>query len=161
MTAEDWIAQLRLEPHPEGGYFRRTYTADRVLPTLPDRTGPRPVATAIYYLLKSGQRSCLHRLKSDELWYFHAGSSLTVHIIEPAGSCLRWLLGPDPSANQQLQIAIPAGCWFGATVADPSGFSLISCSVGPGFDFADFELADRATLTRQYPQHAPLIERLT
>jgi hypothetical protein len=161
MTAEDWITHLRLEAHPEGGYFRRTYTADRVLPTLPDRAGSRPVATAIHYLLKSGQRSRLHRLKSDELWYFHAGSPLTVHILEPSGSYVCWLLGFDPVADQQLQIAIRTGCWFGATVVDSGSFSLISCAVAPGFDFADFELADRTTLTRQYPQHAALIERLT
>ena len=161
MTAEDWIAHLCLEPHPEGGYFRRTYTADWILPNLPDRAGSRPVATAIHYLLKSSQRSRLHRLKSDELWYFHAGSPLTVHIIEPAGSYVCWRLGPDPVADQQLQLAIRAGCWFGATVVDSAGFSLMSCSVAPGFDFADFELVDRATLTRQYPQYAPLIERLT
>lgn len=160
MTADDWIAHLRLTPHPEGGYFRRSYTAELIL-TLLDRDGPRPVATAIYYLLKSGQCSRLHRLKADELWHFYAGSPLTVHTLDHRGEYTVQRLGPDPGAYQHFQFAIRAGCWFGATVDDPASFSLIGCTVAPGFDFADFELADRATLIGQYPQHVILIESLT
>lgn len=160
MNAEDWIAHLRLEPHPEGGYFRRSYTAELTL-TLPDRDGPRPVATAIDYLLKGGQRPRLHRLKSDELWHFYIGSPLTVHVLDSEGRYTAWRLGADPTVGQRFQLAIHAGCWFGATVDDPAGFSLSGCTVAPGFDFADFELADRATLVRQYPQHAEFIEQLT
>lgn len=159
-NAEDWIAHLQLAPHPEGGYFRRSYTAE-LTATWPERDGPRPVATAIYYLLKGGQRSRLHRLQSDELWCFHTGSALTVHILDDWGDYAAWRLGSNPAAEQRLQLTIRAGCWFGATVDDPAGFSLVSCTVAPGFDFADFELADRAALTNQYPQHAELIERLT
>jgi predicted cupin superfamily sugar epimerase len=160
MTADDWIACLQLEPHPEGGYFRRSYTAELTL-VLPDRAGQRPVATAIYYLLKGGQRSRLHRLKSDELWHFYTGSPLTVHVLDGEGQCAARLLGNDPTLGQQFQLSTSAGCWFGATVDDPTGFSLVGCTVAPGFDFADFKLADRAALIRQYPQHAELIERLT
>ena len=160
MTADGWIAHLQLAPHPEGGYFRPNYTAELTL-ALPDRNGPRPVATAIYYLLKSGQRSRLHRLKSDELWHFYAGSPLIVHVLDHQGEYVPLRLGPDPAVGQHFQLAIRAGCWFGAAVAGPAGFSLIGCTVAPGFDFADFELADRATLTRQHPQHAALIERFT
>ncbi|MCC8998552.1 MAG: cupin domain-containing protein [Candidatus Contendobacter sp.] len=160
MTADDWIAHLRLIPHPEGGYFRRSYTAELIL-TLLDRDGPRPVATAIYYLLKNGQRSRLHRLKADELWHFYAGSPLTVHILDHRGEYAVQRLGPDPGANQHFQFVIRAGCWFGAAVDDPASFSLIGCTVAPGFDFTDFELADRATLIGQYPQHVMLIESLT
>lgn len=160
MTADDWIAHLQLAPHPEGGYFHRSYTAEQTL-TLPDRSGPRPITTAIYYLLKSGQRSRLHRLKSDELWHFYAGSPLSAHILDHCGKYVRQRLGPDPGASQQFQLTIRAGCWFGATVDDPSGFSLIGCTVAPGFDFADFDLADRATLIHQYPQYTRLIEVLT
>lgn len=160
MTADDWIAHLRLAPHPEGGYFRRGYTAELTL-DLPDRNGPRPVATAIFYLLKGGRHSRLHRLKSDELWHFHTGSALTVHVLDPQGGYDAFRLGADPIAGQRLQIVVRAGCWFGATVDDPAGFGLVGCTVAPGFDFADFELADRAALLRQYPQHVALIERLT
>lgn len=159
MTANDWIARLQLEPHPEGGYFRRSYTAESTL-TLSDRAGPRPVATAIYYLLKGGQRSRLHRLKSDELWHFYAGSPLTVHVFDGSGRYAAWRLGADPTLGQRFQLAVQAGCWFGATVDDPVGFGLVGCTVAPGFDFADFELADRVALARRYPQHAELIERL-
>ncbi|MDG4563026.1 MAG: cupin domain-containing protein [Candidatus Competibacter sp.] len=160
MTADDWIAHLRLAPHPEGGYFRRGYTAELTL-DLPDRTGPRPVATAIFYLLKGDQHSRLHRLKSDELWHFHLGSALTLHRLGRREGYVATKLGANPAAGQHLQIAVRAGCWFGATVDDPAGFSLLGCTVAPGFDFADFELANRATLIHQYPQHAALIERLT
>ncbi len=160
MTADDWIAHLQLGLHPEGGYFRRTYTAELTL-DLPDRSGPRPVATAIYYLLKGDQYSRLHRLKSDELWHFHLGSALTLHLLGSREGYIAAKLGADPAAGEHLQIAIPAGCWFGATVDDPAGFSLLGCTVAPGFDFADFELADRATLIHRYPQQAALIERLT
>ncbi|NMQ20456.1 cupin domain-containing protein [Candidatus Competibacter phosphatis] len=160
MTADDWIAHLRLAPHPEGGYFRRGHTAELTL-DLPDRTGPRPVATAIFYLLKGGQHSRLHRLKSDELWHFHLGSALTLHRLGRREGYVATKLGADPAAGQHLQIVVRAGCWFGATVDDPAGFSLLGCTVAPGFDFADFELANRATLIHQYPQHAALIERLT
>ncbi|MDS4021256.1 MAG: cupin domain-containing protein [Candidatus Competibacter sp.] len=163
LTADDWIACLRLESHPEGGYFRRTFAAGLMLPAgaLPDHGAPRPAATAIYYLLEAGQRSRLHRLKSDELWYFHTGSPLTVHILDDRGEYATRCLGPDPRAGQHFQLPIRAGCWFGATVDEPAGFTLIGCAVAPGFDFADFELADRAALIRRYPQHAELIERLT
>lgn len=160
MTADDWIAHLHLAPHPEGGYFRRSYTAELIL-TLLEHDGPRRVATAIYYLLKGGQRSRLHRLKADELWHFYAGSPLTMHIFNHGGEYTMQRLGPDPGADQHFQFAIRAGCWFGATVDDPARFSLIGCTVAPGFDFADFELADRATLIGQYPQHVMLIESLT
>lgn len=160
MTADDWIAHLQLAPHPESGYFRRNYTAALVL-DLPDRNGPRPAATAIFYLLKGDQRSRLHRLKSDELWHFYTGSPLTVHRLDLHEGYVAAKLGCDPVAGQRFQIAVRAGCWFGATVDDPAGFSLLGCTVAPGFDFADFELADRATLLCQYPQHAKLIERLT
>lgn len=162
-SAEDWIAGLQLEPHPEGGYFRRVYTAELMLSAaaLPEHGASRPVASAIYYLLTADQRSRLHRLKSDELWHFYAGSPLTVHILDNRGEYVTRCLGPDPGARQQFQLPIRAGCWFGATVDEPTGFSLIGCTVAPGFDFADFELADRADLCRQYPQHVECIERLT
>lgn len=160
MNADDWIAHLQLEDHPEGGYFRRSYTADLML-TLPDRAQSRPVATAIYYLLKGCQQSRLHRLQSDELWHFYAGSPLTLHVLDDQGIYIAQQLGSNPHANQHCQWAIRAGCWFGATVNDPDGFSLIGCTVAPGFDFDDFILADRVALICQYPRHAQLIERLT
>ena len=158
-SAADWIARLRLTPHPEGGYFRETYRAADAIPAaaLPPRYGaPRCVATAIHFLLTARQVSRLHRLKSDELWFFHAGQPLTVHVLAPTGKLTETTLGRDT-----LQVVAPAGCWFGASVAARRGFSLVSCVVAPGFEFADFELAGRAALLRQFPQHRRLITRLT
>jgi len=159
MTADDWIAHLRLAPHPEGGYFRRGYTAELTL-DLPDRSGPRPVATAIFYLLKGERPFRPSRKRGVDMVRGsgdHVERLLAAHL-RPGSAAV--VAPADPAAGQHLQIAVRAGCWFGATVDDPAGFSLLGCTVAPGFDFADFELANRATLIHQYPQHAALIERL-
>lgn len=158
-----WIAHLQLTPHPEGGYFRRVYTAAHwlepaCLPATYD--GPRPLATAIYYLLPGDQVSRLHRLRADELWHFYHGSPLTVHQFDKRCGYQRLHLGQDATAEQTFMAMLPAGSWFGATVDQADGFSLIGCTVAPGFDFADFELADGADLSRDYPAQAALIERL-
>lgn len=162
--AADWIERLRLEPHPEGGYFRETYRS----PVVIDRSdladlddGPRSVATSIYFLLTSENFSALHRLRSDEIWNFHAGNSLTVHVIHPDGRYQALRVGLEPETGATPQAVVPAGCWFGSTVEEPAGYALVGCTVAPGFDFADFELADRADLLKQYPRHADLIRRLT
>jgi predicted cupin superfamily sugar epimerase len=163
-VAAYWIERLRLEPHPEGGYFRETYRSpEQIDPSaLPDRyVGPRSVATSILFLLTGENFSALHRLRSDELWHFHDGSPLTVHVIEPGGAYRPIRLGLDAEAGASPQAVVPAGCWFGSTVDDPGGYALVGCTVAPGFDFADFELADRASVLRLYPEHAGLIERLT
>lgn len=152
-----WIERLGLLPHPEGGYYRRVYTAPVTL-ELPH--GVRPAMTAIYYLLPAGARSRLHRLSADECWYFHQGAALTVHVLTAAGVYTPYRLGPDP-LRDTLQLTVPAGVWFGATVNSASGFALVGCTVTPGFDFADFELGQRRTLLAQYPQHAALICQLT
>lgn len=154
-AAEYWIERLGLKPHPEGGYYAQTYRAAQTLPN------GRPVATAIYFLLEHDNFSALHRLSSDEMWHFYAGDPLTVHLIEPEGSYRTLRLGPGLEPGQSFQGVVPAGCWFGATVERPGGYALVGCTVAPGFDFADFELAEREALTRLYPQHRTLIERLT
>jgi hypothetical protein len=164
VTAADWIAVLGLVPHPEGGFYRETYRSPDTLAAahLPPRyTGPRPCSTAIYFLLERGQVSALHRIKSDELWHFHAGGALVLSIIDPDGRLREPRLGPDPGRGEWLQIVVSAGCWFGAAVAGSDSYTLAGCTVAPGFDFADLELADRATLVARYPEHAALIGRLT
>jgi predicted cupin superfamily sugar epimerase len=159
-----WIEKLQLVPHPEGGYFRRVYTAtgcidQAALP--PCYRGPRPFATAIYYLLPGHEFSSLHRLQSDELWHFYYGSSLTLHSIDEQRRHLTIRLGSNPEAGQSFQAAIKAGWWFGATVDDPAAYALVGCTVSPGFEFADFEIGKREVLLREYPEHASLIVRLT
>lgn len=181
-----WIEKLRLEPHPEGGFYRQTYRADLVLPAEslpPNFAGPRSAATAIYFLLEAGEFSAFHRLRSDELWHFYLGASLLVHVIEDGGSYSKIELGSDPEAGEVFQAVVRAGCWFTSELRindgemkdgemkdgrmkhdepnDRKPFALVGCTVAPGFDFEDFELAERGRLAAIYPQHRELIDRLT
>ncbi len=162
-TAAFWIRRLRLKPHPEGGYFRETYRSPERLKTgrLPRRfKGPRAFSTAIYYLLKGTQFSAFHRIRSDELWHFYAGSGLTLHVLK-GGRLSRLRLGLRPKRGETPQAVVPAGAWFAATVNDPASYALAGCTVAPGFDFRDFEWGDRRRLIRRYPAHKSLIEQLT
>jgi uncharacterized protein len=163
-NAKHWIETLRLEPHPEGGYFRQTYRSDVMIgrdALPPGFGGARATSTAIYFLLEGENFSAFHRLRSDEVWHFYAGSPLAVEVIEPAGRCSTIWMGDDPDAGQVFQAVVPAGCWFASHVADWKGWALVGCTVAPGFDFEDFEMAKRAELVREFPQHAEIIRRLT
>jgi uncharacterized protein len=156
--------RLALRPHPEGGYFRETYrAAESIAPSaLPPRyDGPRTLATAIYFLLPSDHISVLHRLRSDEIWFFHLGSTLTVTTLDQDGAVREIALGAAIDREERLQAVIPTGTWFAATVRAPRSFALVGCTVAPGFDFADFELADREALATRFPQHRALIATLT
>ncbi len=157
-----WIETLALTRHPEGGWFRETYRSAETIPApaLPARFGgARCFGTAILFLLQRSDISALHCIRSDEIWHFHEGSALRVHMITPQGEQRQILLGRDPARGESFQAVVPAGCWFGAeTLGD---FSLVGCSVAPGFDFQDFRMADRTELTGRYPRHAALIQRLT
>jgi predicted cupin superfamily sugar epimerase len=159
-TAAEWIRALGLVPHPEGGHYRETY---RSAETVPGRggAGPRAASTAIYFLLQAHELSALHRLRSDELWHFHTGAPLRVSELTPEGGLREHRLGLDVEVGEQPQAAIAAGSWFGARVAADIGFSLVSCTVAPGFDFADFELGTRAALQAQYGRYAATIDALT
>lgn len=164
MNAADYIRLLELQPHPEGGYYRETYRSHEKISAsaLPDRyPSARAASTAIYFLLEGKNFSAFHRLQSDELWHFHAGDPLRVHVLHQDGKQTSLQVGPAIDLGQQLQIVLPAGCWFAAQVENPSGFGLISCTVAPGFDFADFELARRDHLINRFPQHAELIAAFT
>jgi uncharacterized protein len=163
-TAAQWVSRLNLQPHPEGGYYAETYRSPETVATahLPARYGgDRSFATGIYFLIPGGAFSALHRIQSDEMWHFYAGSRLTVYVIHPEGRLEEIHLGPDFAAGETFQAVVPAGCWFGSKVPDAQGYALVGCTVAPGFDFADFELADRSALTRQFPHHAAVIQALT
>jgi predicted cupin superfamily sugar epimerase len=123
--------------------------------------GARPVSTAIYFLLAGNDFSALHRLRSDEMWHFYAGASLEVHVINPEGAHSVLLVGSDPFANEVPQAAVRAGCWFGSRLRRAGSYALVGCTVAPGFDFADFELAKRAELSVLYQEHLELIRQLT
>ena len=146
------IARLGLEPHPEGGHFRETYRAAQLVDT---PQGPRAASTAILFLLQAGERSCWHRIRSDEAWHFHAGGSLLIHQLSASGHTQTTRLGMDLSAGERPQHHVPAGDWFAAELATNAPWSLMSCTVAPGFDFADFELAAPDQLTGH---HAALTE---
>jgi predicted cupin superfamily sugar epimerase len=169
-NASYWIEHLRLEPHPEGGWYRQTYRADLLLPkqALPEKfKGSRAASTAIYFLLERDDFSAFHRLQSDELWHHYAGDPVLVHIIDPEGHYSQIKLGSDPESRQTFQGAVKAGSWFASHLEEAvqdkheDPFALVGCTVAPGFDFEDFELAKRDELVRNYPQHQKLINRLT
>jgi uncharacterized protein len=163
-SAQFWINHLGLTKHPEGGYFREVYRSDEIISKkgLPERyTSFRPFSTSIYFLLESHEFSAFHRLKSDEVWHFYCGSSITIYVINPRGDLNRWVLGPDPGKGEVFQQTIQMGCWFAATVNENDSFTLTGCNVSPGFDFEDFELGKKDYLVRQFPKHSGLFERLT
>ena len=162
--AQYWIDHLNLEPHPEGGFFCQTYRAPLVIERSalpPTFRGPRSASTAIYFLLAGEDFSALHRLVADEVWHFYAGAALLVHSIDLTGNHSVIKLGQNHEAGEQLQWVVPAKHWFGSCLEQPDQYALVGCTVAPGFDFADFEIAERAGLARQYPQHRWLIEKLT
>jgi predicted cupin superfamily sugar epimerase len=162
------IERLGLAPHPEGGYYRQTYVSKDSTPGLPGRFGPErgpmPFLTSIYYLLAGRDFSAFHRIKSDELWYFHAGTGMRVWEIRAEGSLVEHRLGPEAD----YFCAVGSGSWFsaeplilGADAAAKAPWALVGCAVSPGFDFRDFELADRSELAAANPRPRELIERLT
>ena len=175
MTAAHYIQSLHLQPHPEGGYFAETYRSAEVVAksALPARFGgERSFGTAIYFLLESHHISALHRIQADEIWHFYAGIPLDVFVIQPDSELTIIRLGNNPDRGEVFQAVVPAGCWFGSrpvvdstvmdsTIVDSSSFSLVGCTVAPGFDFADFEMADRTRLLNEFPQHRAVIEKLT
>ena len=163
-NAAYWIKTLHLAEHPEGGYFREIYRAKESIPpeALPPRyAGPRAFSTSIYFLLKSGQVSHFHRLRSDEVWHFYAGCPLRFHVFEGNGAYRRFYLGSKPERGEALQAILPSGVLFAAEPARPGSFSLCGCTVAPGFDFADFEFGRREELLGRFPRHKALILRMT
>jgi hypothetical protein len=164
VEARNLIDHLGLLPHPEGGFYRETYRAGLRLSDAalaPRFPAARDASTAIYYLLAQGDRSRLHRIRSDEVWHFYLGDPLLVIELTEDGSTLMTTLGTDIAAGQRPQHVVPAGRWFGACPASGSAFSLVGCTVAPGFDFADFEMASADALLSTYPQASDWIKRLT
>lgn len=163
LSIAEIVAHFQLNPHPEGGYYKETYRSSEMIEqeALPARfDGDRPFATAIYFLLDQGNFSGFHRIKSDETWHFYAGDPLLVYVIHPNGSLETIGLGQNIMAGEIFQATVPAGCWFASEPAPESRFSFVGCTVSPGFDFMDFELAEFNSLAIQYPQHSSLLQRL-
>ena len=160
--AKQYIKQLQLKKHPEGGYFREVYrSSERILPThLPKRyKSSRNLSTSIYFLLEGRQFSSFHLLQSDELWHFYDGSTVLLYIINQKGELIVKKLGRDEDC--ELQLTIEKQNWFAAELEDKKLFALFGCTVSPGFEFEDFELGKRDELIKKFPQHSSLIKRLT
>jgi len=163
MTAEQYIDHLQLQKHPEGGYYKETYRSEDRITTscLPSQfDGDRNICTAIYYLLENGDFSAFHRIKSDECWHFYGGQTLLIHILDIDGryECIH--LGQEINKGELFQFVVPAGAWFASEPAPESAFALVGCTVAPGFDFNDFEMATKKDLVGKFPQHQSLIQRL-
>ncbi|HYG16513.1 MAG TPA: cupin domain-containing protein, partial [Bacteroidia bacterium] len=156
-TAAYWIEKLGLTQHVEGGAFKETYRSPLVLSNLPrDFKGARNASTTIYFLLQDGEFSALHKIAADEGWHFYEGTPLTVYEIEANGNLIKHTLGRDFEKGETFQCTIKAGSWFGSRVEN-GGYALVGCTVAPGFDFADFELANRDVLLQQFSHHEKLI----
>ena len=162
-TAQEIIAHFSMVPHDEGGYFCTQYRSAECIPqaALPARfTGSRCFSSAILFLLPRGERSRLHRLHQDEVWHFYLGGPLRLEMILPDASHQTVLLGQGLEKGQRLCAVAPAGAWFGAIPAPETEYSLVGCTVAPGFDYADFALGERDALLSMFPQHSAIIEEL-
>ena len=163
-SAEYWINHLHLNAHPEGGFYKETYRSKDFIPGTigpGNAEGTRNISTAIYFLLRSGDRSAFHKIKSDELWHFHAGSSLVIYALNDIAGLTAHRLGLDLEKGDQPQVVIPADTWFGAMLEEENSFSLASCTVAPGFDFRDFEMAEKQKLSQEFPLYKNIIHLLT
>lgn len=153
-----WMNQLNLLPHPEGGFYREIYRSVDVL-NFPDFHGDRNVSTAIYYLLTEGSFSAFHRIRSDECWHFYAGDPLSIHIFHPDGLFETKVIGNHVNNNLQPFAFVPKNAWFAAK--SNGVYSLVGCTVAPGFCFEDFEMAKADNLILQYPHYQKIIKEFT
>lgn len=160
--AEDWISKLDLQAHPEGGHFKEVYRSEESIASqaLPNRfSGDRSLATSIFYLLRKGEISKFHKIKSDEIWHFYDGAPIHIIQIDIEGKLTKNKLGIDAGNEMRPQLVVHAGDWFAAqSLGD---YTLAGCTVSPGFDFTDFEIADRKKLISSFRQHQQIIEQFT
>jgi uncharacterized protein len=157
------INKLKLIPHPEGGFFNEIYRSEKIIKksSLPDQfNGDRNYSTSIYYLLEGEHISFFHKLISDELWHFYKGSPLILHCLS-CGIYLKIRIGNNIERNESFQYLIQANTWFAAEVEDKKSYTLVGCTVAPGFDYSDFELAKRKSLLTEFPQFEEIILKFT
>jgi predicted cupin superfamily sugar epimerase len=156
-TAAYWIKHLNLQPHPEGGYYKEVFRSQQQVLRVGEDV-PKQACTSIYYLLEGDDFSGFHRITSDELWYFHKGSPLLIHIIDKNGNYMAHELSDAETGS--LSLAAEAGLWFASSIPSGEGFALVSCAVAPGFEFSEFEMAVREEMVTVYPQHSALLNKL-
>ena len=162
--ANYYISKLNLSPHPEGGYFKEIYRSDEIINEkhLPERyNADRAFSTSIYFLLERNQVSRFHKIKSDEIWHYYVGSGVKIYVIEKNGEIKEILLGSKLEQGELPQVVINKNSWFGAELLDKSSFSLLGCTVSPGFEYNDFELGESKKLLNLFPQHEKIIKKLT
>ena len=163
LSAKELISRYHLQPHPEGGYYAQTYKSEETIAAtaLSNRfTGDRNLSTAIYFLLEQKDFSAFHRIKSDELWHFYAGGGLHIYVIHPDGKGEELKLGDDIQNGYSFQQCVPAGCWFASAPINVDSFSFVGCTVSPGFNFDDFELAEKELLIEKFPHYKGWINKL-
>ncbi len=162
-SSQYFIDTLKMEAHPEGGFYKSSfYSSENISSTDLKNSfeGERSLWTSIYFLLRNGEISSFHRLKSDEMWYYHAGSPLTIYMINPEGKLTTKQLGLNIENGETPQFLVPKNYIFGSSMNSP-GYSLVGCMLSPGFDFKDFEMFERNVLLTKYPEHKDIIVRLT
>jgi hypothetical protein len=155
------ISELGLQPHPERGYFVESYRATQSVGAA-SHEGERSASTAIYFLVtRDAPSTCLHRLLSDEVFHLYEGGPLDILRLHPDGSADVARLGTDFSAGERPQAVIPAGSWFGTELSGDADYCLVGCTVAPGFEFQDFELAEGPELADRYPEFRERIARMS
>jgi uncharacterized protein len=156
-NSQYWIEKLELVRHIEGGYYKQIYASKRQC----QEHGNRNLATCIFYLLDGNDFSAFHKINSDEIWHFFIGSSLTMYIFNEKDSKLKIVkLGKKLDKGENLQVIINEGDWFAAEVNDKSSFTLVGCTVIPGFEFKNFKLAKKKSLLLKFPSYKDIIEKL-
>ena len=162
-TAEYFVENLNMTAHPEGGFYKETFASTE---NISDKDldvnfeGSRMLWTSIYFLLRDGEVSNFHRLKSDEMWYYHSGSPLTIYMISPDGKLTTEQLGLNIENGEKPQVLVPKDYIFGSAMNN-EGYALVGCMVSPGFEFRDFELFKKSFLLEKYPQYEEIIIKLT
>lgn len=144
-AVEQWLNQLQLHPHPEGGYYIE------VIKEVWNEESLRPAYSSIYFLLTHDNISHFHRIDADEIWYYHAGDSLTVHMIHPEGNYQQVTVGPHIENGDVLQFVVPKGTIFASSIEGGSGYALVGCMCHPAFEFNHFELYSKEWLNKTYP----------
>ena len=161
---QELINKLNLTPHPEGGFYKETYRSEGSISKdalSANYSGDRSYATGIYFMLTADTFSAFHKINQDEMWHFYDGAPIELHMITQDGaySCVH--IGRDIESGEHLQYVVPGGVWFASRVKHNAEYSLLGCTVSPGFDFADFVLPTTTEMTKLFPQHSSIIAELT
>lgn len=158
-NANYFIEKLDMIKHPEGGYFKESFVSEEHI-SVKHTSDSRNLWTSIYFLLETGEVSNFHILESDEMWYYHSGSPLTIYMIAPNGDLVTKQLGLNIEKGETPQVLVPKGYIFGSSMNE-DGFALVGCMVSPGFHFDDFKLFERNELLNKYPMYKDIITKLT